>query len=662
MRLKHGLALLAISLGLHTATAWPLGLGDARVESFIGQPLEMRIALLTAPTDDLESVSARLASAEDFALIGASRAAISGALRFTVLEGDDDTSASILVTSRQPMNDPVLRLVVEVNWSSGRMLREYTVFLDPPTVPSRAPAPVTSARGMRAVPPAQTEAPEIDRTADTADTAAPAPAPAPAESREAPQPATTAAESQPGADQDPSERPGESYGPVRNGETLWRVAASYVGQSAMDMNQVMLAIQRRNPQAFVNDNINLLMRGATLDMPTAEEIETVTRQRARELVAQQEAAFRMRSSLASTSTPLLAAESTLDTPGSDAAADEQPSAEPPSQARLEIVPASDEDLAGVPGTGAVPGGEGSDELQRDLREELARTEEELISERQQNEYLRERISELEARIGEGEGATEGTVADDELANLEDRLQRERLEAVEAAGEQVDESTEPEAAPKDMPSVTTTAGEDDRAWYSGPMTWIIMIVIVVAAIAGWFFNRRRGEVYDLEAGSASAVSGLTGEAEEILRTLDSDRSEPDEFEESGVVEVRVPEAGEDAEYGRDLPGDDDPEGAVVEFEDRAEDRAEDGADDDDAEDDDGAVRPAVPLARARRRSDEEDDAKVLDESSSDPEIKLDLARAYISMGDKEAARVILQEVLNTGDDQQQSEARSMMDEL
>lgn len=650
MRLKHGLALLAISLGLHTATAWPLGLGDARVESFIGQPLEMRIALLTAPGDYLESVSARLASAEDFALIGASQSSISVPLRFTVLEGDDGSGATILVTSRLPLNDPVLRLVVEVNWSSGRLLREYTVFLDPPTVPARAPAPVTSARDERPAPPEQTPAPEPDDTADTAEAATQAPAPA--EPRESPQPSPEIVESPSGANEMPS---GGSYGPVRSGETLWRVASSYMGQAAMDRNQVMLAIQRKNPQAFVDENINLLMRGATLEMPTPEEVESVSRQRARELVAQQEAAFRMRSSLASASTPLLAAESTPDVPERDAVADEQPGEEAPSQARLEIVPASDEELAAEPGTGAVPGGEGSDEVQGDLREELARTEEELISERQQNEYLRERISELEAQIAQGEEPSEGSVADDDLANLEDRLQRERLQAEEAAGDESGESSAPDTARPDVPSVTTTGGEDDRPWYSGPMTWIIMIVIVVAAIAGWIFNRRRGDEYDLEAGSTSEVSDLTGEAEDILRTLDSDHAGPEDSEESGVVEVRVPEAGEGAaEYGRDYPGEDEPEDADVE--------SEHPADDDEAEDDADADRHIVPPARARRSQADDDDAKVLDESSSDPEIKLDLARAYISMGDKEAARVILEEVLNTGNDQQQSEARTMMDEL
>jgi pilus assembly protein FimV len=71
---------------------------------------------------------------------------------------------------------------------------------------------------------------------------------------------------------------------------------------------------------------------------------------------------------------------------------------------------------------------------------------------------------------------------------------------------------------------------------------------------------------------------------------------------------------------------------------------------------------VPLQRARRHREDDTDARVLDENSSDPEIKLDLARAYISMGDKEAARAILDEVLGIGNKEQRSEAQSMMDEL
>ena len=136
-RLSATAVFAAVTMLLSPA-AWSLGLGDAAVDSYLNQPLQARIDLISQASDDLGSVSARLASAEDYELIGASREAVSVPIRFTIEDVDGD--AYILATSTLPIIDPVVRLIVEVNWASGRMLREYTLFLDPPTVPASAPA------------------------------------------------------------------------------------------------------------------------------------------------------------------------------------------------------------------------------------------------------------------------------------------------------------------------------------------------------------------------------------------------------------------------------------------------------------------------------------------------------------------------------------------
>ena len=654
MKLRNPFNLLAVCFLFYCQSALSLGLGDARVHSFIGQSLEMRIELLTAPNDDLASVSARLASAEDFAMIGASREAISMPLFFSVREGEGGSGAYLLVTSRQPVNDPVLRLVVELNWSSGRLLREYTVFLDPPTVPAKAPEPDTA----RSEPPPEAAA---ERPAEPAEAPPPEPSPGREVAETAP-PAAVADEVEPQASDETSAEPslaepnpdGGEYGPVRSGETLWRIASNYIGQANMDMNQVMLAIQRRNPDAFLNDNINLLKRGATLELPSASDVNEISRGRAHELVAQQEAVFRMRSSLAGSSTPLLAAESRVEPAASETVPDTGDSPQE-TLSRLEIVPASEEDLsAGQPGTGVVPGGEGSEEVERDLREELARSEEDLISERQQNEYLRERIDELEAQLAETERESDGLVADEEMANLEERLQAERLQVAEGADEAPIGAEEIDEAPGTIPAVTTSVpASDDRAWYSGATIWVIMSVIVIAGVVGWLIHRRRAEEYDLSAMAkgGTVATGLRGDAEEILRTLDADREEPS-AEGAGAhkpASYRRGEAEDTVEFAAqgETAGD-------WRDQETAEGPEKRGEDDED--------RPVVPLQRARRHREDDTDAQVLDENSSDPEIKLDLARAYISMGDKEAARAILDEVLGIGNKGQRSEAQSMMDEL
>ena len=69
-----------------------------------------------------------------------------------------------------------------------------------------------------------------------------------------------------------------------------------------------------------------------------------------------------------------------------------------------------------------------------------------------------------------------------------------------------------------------------------------------------------------------------------------------------------------------------------------------------------------MPAGKKFSGDDEDAHVLDEESADPEIQLDLARAYISMHDKEAARVILEEVIANGSEEQQAEAKKMKDLL
>jgi pilus assembly protein FimV len=137
------LVALVLLLGLSPALL-ALGLGDVQLRSYLGQPLDARVALITRSQDELDSVTAGLAKADDYALMGLNRAALSVPLSFEIQGTFPD--ASVHVTSDVPVNDPVLQLVVEISFAGGRMLREYTLFLDPPTFPSAVPAPVISPR------------------------------------------------------------------------------------------------------------------------------------------------------------------------------------------------------------------------------------------------------------------------------------------------------------------------------------------------------------------------------------------------------------------------------------------------------------------------------------------------------------------------------------
>jgi len=567
-------------------TAWSLGLGDATVESFLNQPLAVKIQLITQSSDDLDSISAGMASASDYELIGASRDDISVPLQFSVESSQG--KAYIAVSSTLPLNDPVVRLIVQVDWTNGRMLREYTLFLDPPTFSQQAPAP--------RIEPGQT-APQA-----AAEAAKQEPAPA--------SPVSTAAETRvPTSDE---------YGPVQSGETLWRIAKDWSSGTGLNINKVMLAIQRDNPTAFSRNNINLLQRGAILRMPEMDEINSLSAAEANGEVSDQVEAFRMRKTMASGAPPLLADERAAPEPAVSEELQEQleeaeqiPDSDPLSrelEPTLELVPPSeDSEQDSAYGFEESEDEPGNLITEQDLRQELARKEEELINQQQQNSYLEQRLSELEGQLAESQA---GAVEDESLANMEDRLREERLSAPE----------EPVEAGPVKAAQDTAAQQPDDPWYGGKTMWWIGLLVLLAVVAGWFMSRR-GEAAD--AGSDvddgdDALREITDQAEDVPRVLD---------------------AGDD-EAVESAPAD----------EDRDESEAPEPA---------GEDTPKMPDSGLTAATEE---AEVVDEESADPEIQLDLARAYISMGDKEAARVILEEVIANGTEDQQAEAQKMKDFL
>ena len=625
-RISTAAFLAAASLAFSPA-AWSLGLGDVNVESYLNQPLQLRIDLITRETDDLAAVTAQLGSVDDYELIGASRDDIPVPIRFTV--EDIEGTPYLLGTSNLPIGNPVVRLIVQLNYASGRLLREYTVFLDPPTQAAQAPIP------------------RVDLRKDPPPAAAPAPVAAPSETAPAAEPAAaTEASAGQAAPAASSQRvpSADEYGPVSSGETLWAIAKNWSQGTGLELNQVMIAIQRQNPEAFLRGNINLLKRGAILRMPRAEDVRNISTAAAINEVAEQTEQFReptVSETVASPSTPLLAEEAAAYEPAEEEApespspdlADEEaaqaeevleaeveaevepevgvePEVEQESeQAAAELTDATEEVLVDqlelVPPSAesdldSAYGFEESGEELADasvatasLRENLARTEEELITQQQQNEYLEERIRELEAQLEESE---QNTVADAALASMEQRLREQR--AAQAS-----------SPPAEQP------------WYSQFSTWLIGLLVLAVAFIGWLLSRRGGtaEAVSVPAEEEARLREIKDEAEEVLRVLeDPEVSEADQDEVAAAADQEA---------------------------------------DEEAEEEASAKESMAEASRA-----DVDDAEVLDEESSDPEIQLDLARAYISMGDKEAARVILEEVKINGNEFQREEAIKMLDLL
>jgi len=274
-----------------TSEVWAIGLGDINLDSALNEPLRAEIDLLSASADELSDLNVTLASAETFTRYGIDRPFYLQGIEFNVI--DAGTGGSVVqIRSREPITEPFLTFLVEATWSSGRLLREYTVLLDPPTyaAPSSRQAPAVEAP-RRSTP---SDSGQIQRQP----TPTPTPPPTQRQSRPAPQPTqpartanssvadTSVADSSYESPPEPRPQPPVDDSPygttavgdlvVQRGETLWGLTARNRPDGRLSMNQTMLAIYEANPQAF-GGNINVLRAGASLRIPSADEVFQINR-------------------------------------------------------------------------------------------------------------------------------------------------------------------------------------------------------------------------------------------------------------------------------------------------------------------------------------------------------------------------------------------------
>ena len=265
------LRVLISAILLTPAAAFGLGLGEIRLSSALNEPFSAEIDLVAAAPDELSALEAHLAAPEVFARYGLDRPAFLSSLEFTVGHGQDGRSV-LLVRSRDAISEPFVSFLIDVNWPRGRLLREYTVLLDPPAMLSAEASPA----------PAPVVAPT------TAPSAAASPPPAPATPQEPPAPAAPApqAESAPPV----ATASGSSY-QVARGDTLYGIAGSMAGSDRQEIQRTMIALFRANPEAF-DGNINQLRAGAILRVPPSNEVAGIATAEAASEVRQQNAAWR----------------------------------------------------------------------------------------------------------------------------------------------------------------------------------------------------------------------------------------------------------------------------------------------------------------------------------------------------------------------------------
>jgi pilus assembly protein FimV len=553
--MKHPVKVLplAMALAFIANDAHALGLGTLEVKSQLNQPLVAEIPLIGVGPGELDALSVRLAPPEAFDRVGLPRpAGVTANLQFSV--GRNARGEPVVrVTTSNRVDDPFVAFLLEADWGRGSVVREFTALVDPPyiaaatvtpmtaptvaAVPASVPAPEPAAEmpplSVPSPPVAEAEpapvaepllpepvapSPPPTPIAATSPPAEPAPlpeaAPQPPPPEPAPQPIVAEAPPppEPAPSRVPAPIPSATPGSheVAEGETLWRIASS--NQQGTSVAQMMLAIQRANPDAFLRDNINLLRKGAVLRIPTADEARSLASLEAEERVREQMAAWR---SVAPSPAPMPGpgqAPTAALPPAATAQTSARPEATParPSSGRLEIAPPAGAGAVGAQ-SGASSGGSGSE-----LRAELEQAREDLSAREAELRELRSRLTEQESLANEQKRLIE--LKDSQLSAMEQALREQRTEgnaddataatppADPAASVAADPSVTPRAADAPAPASPETpavapAAEPPPAvaapaegtvpWYSNPMVLGAGGVVLVGGLVALLLRRRRG---------------------------------------------------------------------------------------------------------------------------------------------------------------------------
>jgi pilus assembly protein FimV len=486
-------AAVVFSLGcLHASSVMALGLGELTLESFLNEPLKARVNLLNTGGLHQDEIRIRLATREDFEKLGLDRAYFLTSIKFEV-KTDDRGHAQVVMSSDDPVLEPYLDFIVEARWPSGRLLREYTVLVDPPVFDNTSPvisasqrvaevegepAPVKKTQGKAA----------SEKTGTHVDVKKSELAPGTMPERDY----NAAASDAPVA--------GARYMIHRN-DTLWEVAAAAKPAGA-SVHQTMLDIQRLNPDAFIDGNINRVKAGYIVYLPSADDISSADLNSALAEVRQQNDDWRAgkASQPRSTSGPSLRIsaepEESADSSG-DATADQREvgasagaaAMEDMDKAELEnaetaqrlqameqqvetlqrIVSLKDDQIAALQGALAESGGEAGISAAPGMEDEL----------------VQEGVD-AQGALEEAQTPEEDSMASGEEASAE--IVAEPVVEVEVAPEQV-----VAPPPVDKASVAPAAVKQPAEQGGGFMSYILYILgAAVVAILGFVLMRRRGE--------------------------------------------------------------------------------------------------------------------------------------------------------------------------
>jgi pilus assembly protein FimV len=440
--------------------AFGLGLGDIRLLSSLNAPLDAEIELVGATPEELAGLKAQIAPRETFTRYKLDWPAFMGSITVEPMRTSDGRDV-IKLRSNESITEPFVTLLVEANWARGKLIREYTMLLDPPVY---TPGQTSENAAQVAAPVAG----QSDRTGTISRPTEPS--------------RSSAQDAEPSSADSSSDRaqpPAAPSGPgslatepdstrvVQRGDTLSGIASEIAGGDPRATRRWMLAIYRANPRAF-DGNMNILRRGAELQIPDRDTAQSISIGDASAEIRQQHAAWRG-------SAP-------------------EPSESSSAQARLRLVPPASDAV----GAGSSSGATGGDtaalqgrvrELEAQLQEsrrlielrnaELARLQAQVASRAGQPDAAAPDTSAAtEAPIEPPVGATPSTEvpADQQVAS--DAETPAAAPSAEAVAETPAEPVRPPAATRDQPREGSLLDTIKEYWWA-----LAALLLAIAALLG-----------------------------------------------------------------------------------------------------------------------------------------------------------------------------------
>ncbi|MEL7043825.1 MAG: FimV/HubP family polar landmark protein [Pseudomonadota bacterium] len=465
-------AAFAVWAATIASPALALGLGDIEMQSFLNEPLRAEVALLDTRQLTVDDIRIRLAANEDFDRLGVDRSYFLTSIEFEVSVDETTGRGVILLTTPEAVLEPFLDIIIEARWPQGRLLREYTILVDPPAFRKEVLTVSASERIEAAAPdkparvPAGDEAPSGagQQGVERGDRVA---------LRERSLAAGEMPERAFSAETTSLPRPGSRY-MVKRDETLWEIASSGRPEG-VSVQQAMLDIQRINPEAFIGGNINRVKAGYIIYLPAAGEVDSADLASALEQVRAQNLAYQE-----GRAGPGITAAATL-----RVSADPLPEEAAPSGELPALIPddsslvADDAETPEVADTTAPVAGAPADEAPSAAETELA----------VQLAAMSERLDTLEQIVA---------LKDQQIATLEEAL-REAREAAAAVPQVVPPARTQPAAPVAPPQRTAPP--------SAPIPWLPIgggVVLLLLIAVALFLRKRRGADSGVDDRAAGAV--------------------------------------------------------------------------------------------------------------------------------------------------------------